>query len=80
MEGELMLPALILAQQLYLFLLSTPDTPLGEDFQDLGTLMLAAFVGAVLVALALTFVRFRLRDRKPQTSSFISINTERQDE
>lgn len=75
-----MLPALILAHQLYLFLLSTSDTPLGEDFQDLGTLMLAGFVGAVLVALAFTFIRFRLRDRKPQTSSFISINTSRRDE
>ena len=43
------------------------------DFQDLGKLLLGGVVAAILVAIAFTFVRMKLRDKKPHTSSFISI-------
>ena len=52
----------------------------GTDFQDLGTLLLGGVALAIVVALAFTFVRFRLRDKKPQRSSFISIGAQPDDE
>ena len=44
------------------------------SFDDLGKLMLGGVSAAVLIAVAFTLVRFRLRDKKPPTSNFISIN------
>ena len=46
-------------------------------FDDLGKLLLGGVVAAIVVAVGFTLVRFRLRDKKPQTSSFISINSEK---
>jgi len=43
------------------------------DFQDLGKLLLGGVIAAVVVAIAFTFVRMKLRDKKPHDSSFISI-------
>lgn len=43
------------------------------DFQDLGKLLLGGVIAAIVVAIAFTFVRLKLRDKKPQTSGFISI-------
>ncbi len=45
------------------------------NFNDLGIVLLAGFVGALVFALAFTFVRLRLREKKPQTSNFVSIGT-----
>lgn len=42
-------------------------------FDDMGKLLLGGTVAAVVVAVAFTLVRFRMRDKKPQTSNFISI-------
>jgi hypothetical protein len=47
------------------------------DFNDLGKLLLGGFAVAIACALAFTFVRLRLRDKKPPTSSFISISQEK---
>ena len=44
------------------------------DFTGLGKMMLAGFVLAIGVAMAITFVRLRLRDKKPP-AQFISITT-----
>ena len=44
-----------------------------SEFQDLGTLLLVGVAAAIVVAIAFTFVRLKLRDKKPQTSAFISI-------
>ena len=49
------------------------------DFQDLGKLLLGGVIAAIVVAIAVTFVRMKLRDKKPQTSSFISIATSGED-
>ena len=43
------------------------------DFQDLGKLLLGGVIAAFVFAIGFTFVRLKLRDKKPQTSSFISI-------
>ena len=43
------------------------------DFQDLGKLLLGGVAAAIVVAIAFTFIRLKLRDKKPQTSPFISI-------
>jgi hypothetical protein len=56
------------------------DVTASEDFNDLGKLMLAGFLLAVGVALAFTFVRLRLRDRKTQNASVLSITAVGDDE
>ena len=43
------------------------------DFQDLGKLLFGGVIAAFVFAIGFTFVRLKLRDKKPQTSSFISI-------
>ena len=48
------------------------------SFDDLGTLLLGGVAIAIVVAVAFTFVRFRLRDKKPQASKFISISSEKE--
>lgn len=48
------------------------------NFDDLGTLLLGGVAAAIVVAVGFTFVRFRLRDKKPQTSNFISINSDKE--
>lgn len=47
------------------------------NFDDLGMLLLGGVSAAIVFAVAFTFVRFRLRDKKPQTSSFISISSDK---
>jgi hypothetical protein len=43
------------------------------NFNDMGKLLLGGVVAALVVAIAFTLVRFKLRDKRPPTSSFISI-------
>jgi hypothetical protein len=47
------------------------------NFDDLGKLLLGGVVAAIVVAVGFTVVRFKLRDKKPQTSGFISISSEK---
>lgn len=47
-----------------------------SDFNGLGKKLLGGFVIAVVAAVAFTFIRLRLRDRKPP-AEFISINPEK---
>jgi len=44
------------------------------DFNDLGRKLLGGFVLAVVVAVAFTFIKLRLRDKKPP-AQFISISS-----
>ena len=48
------------------------------NFDDLGKLLLGGVAAAIVVAVGFTLVRFRLRDKKPRESSFISINSEKE--
>ena len=45
------------------------------DFNDLGKLLLGGVAAAIVVAVALTLVRFKLQDKKPPASNFISISS-----
>jgi len=55
------------------FLQETPT-----NFDDLGKLLLGGVAAAIVFAVGFTLVRFRLRDKKPQTSSFISISSDKE--
>jgi hypothetical protein len=48
------------------------------NFEDLGKLLLGGVAGAIVLAIGFTIVRFRLRDKKPQTSGFISISSDKE--
>jgi len=47
------------------------------NFDDLGKLLLGGIAAAIVFAVGFTVVRFRLRDKKPPPSSFISISSEK---
>ena len=44
-------------------------------FDDLGKLLLGGTVAAIVIAVGFTLVRLRLRDKKPQSTNFISIGS-----
>jgi len=46
-------------------------------FDGLGTMLVGGVVAAIVLAVGFTVVRLRLRDKKPQTSSFISISSDK---
>ena len=58
----------------FLLLLNLQEAPTAA-FDDLGKLLLGGTVAAVVLAVGFTLVRLRMRDKKPQTSSFISISS-----
>jgi hypothetical protein len=60
---------------LLLVTLFQENTTATAEFDDLGKLLLGGVVAAVVVAVGFTLVRFRLSDKKPQTSKFISISS-----
>jgi len=43
------------------------------DFDDLGTLLIGGVAAAIVVAVAVSFVRLRFRERHPPKSDFITI-------
>lgn len=49
------------------------------DFNDIGKLMLGGFAVAVILAVALTFFRLKVREKNPGKSSFTSIGSTRGD-
>ena len=51
------------------------ETAATTDFNDLGKLLLGGVAAAIVVAVTLTLVRFKLQDKKPPVSKFISINS-----
>ena len=58
---------------LCLTLLLFQETPTAA-FDDLGKLLLGGTVAAIVLAIGFTLVRLRMRDKKPQTSDFLSIS------
>ena len=44
------------------------------NFNDLGKLLLGGVAAAIVCAVAFTLVRLKLRDKRPETSNFISIS------
>ena len=65
--------ALVLLQ-LSLLAISILQDDTSSDFDDLGRKLLGGFVLAVVVAVALAFIKTRLRDKKPP-AQFISISS-----
>lgn len=51
------------------------DNPVANSFDDLGKLLLGGMASAIVVAVAFIVVRFKLQDKKPPTSNFISISS-----
>ena len=49
-------------------------------FNDLGQLLLGGMVAAIVVAVGFTLVRFKLQDKKPPTSKFVSISSPQENE
>jgi hypothetical protein len=60
-----------------LVLISLLQETSATNFDDLGKLLLGGVAAAIVFAVGFTLVRFRLRDKKPPTSSFISISSEK---
>lgn len=50
------------------------ETPTAA-FDDLGKLLLGGTIAAIVLAIGFTLVRLRMRDKKPQTSDFLSISS-----
>jgi hypothetical protein len=68
-----MLPVPLFAyHQLLIVIYLIQDSAVSE-FNDLGTLLLGGFAAAIGVALVFTFIKLRLRDKKPPTADFITI-------
>jgi hypothetical protein len=51
------------------------ESEVAADFNDLGKLLLGGFAAAIVIALTFTFVKLRLRERKPQVAEVLSINS-----
>lgn len=75
MKGNYMtsFPALVLLQA------AVSDHEALSEMNDLGIMMLVGFVLAVVVAIGLTVVRLKIREKKPATSQFISIHSQEED-
>lgn len=54
--------------------ISLSDEESFAEINDLGNLLLGGFVLVVGLAIAFTFVRFRMREKNPPAAKFISIN------
>jgi hypothetical protein len=66
------MPMIIALHHLSLFLINILQDETSSDFNDLGKKLLGGFVLAVVVAVAYTFIKLRLRDKNPP-AAFISI-------
>ena len=62
----------------YLLLIELLQENSTTNFDDLGKLLLGGVAAAIVLAVGFTLVRFRMRDKKPPTSNFISISSEKQ--
>jgi hypothetical protein len=70
------MPAIFALYNLTVVVISFLSDENSSDFGGIGKEILGGFVLAVVVAVAYTFIRLRLRDKKPP-AQFISINPEK---
>jgi hypothetical protein len=66
------MPTIFALYQLGVIAISLLQDDTSSDFNGLGKQLLGGFVLAVVVAVVFTFIKLRLRDRKPP-AEFISI-------
>jgi hypothetical protein len=45
------------------------------DFNDIGKLMLGGLAAAIILAVAFTFFRLKVQEKRPRRTSFIGINS-----
>jgi hypothetical protein len=64
---------------LSIFEIVVSDADALGEMNDLGTLMLGGFILAVVGAIALTIIRLRIREKRPESAQFISINSREED-
>lgn len=74
-----MVIAALLVYILNIFEVFVSDADVLEDMNDLGTLMLGGFILALIGAIAITIIRLRIREKRPQSPQFISINSREDD-
>ena len=58
---------------------TTADQDALSEMNDMGIAMLVGFVLAVAAAIALTVIRLKIREKKPETPQFISIHSREED-
>jgi hypothetical protein len=68
------MPTTLALYHLTLFTIIFLQNDTSADFTDLGKQLLGGFILAVIVAVAFTFIKIRLRDKKPP-AQFISISS-----
>jgi hypothetical protein len=59
----------------YVLALTLAQDNAAAEIGDLGKLLFVGVAGAIVVAIAFTFIRLHLRDKKPPVADFISINS-----
>ena len=70
-KGRDVMPLIVLFLALLTLINLLQETE--TNFGDLGKLLLGGVVCATAIAITFTIVRLKIRDKKPPTSSFISI-------
>jgi len=76
-KGLKAMPSTFAFYQLGVIAVSLLQDDTSSDFNDLGKKLLEGFVVAVVVAIAYTFIKLRIRDKKPP-ADFISIKPNRE--
>jgi hypothetical protein len=76
MKGLKVVPTIFALYQLAVIAINLLPVDTSSDFNGLGKKLLGGFALAVVVAIAYTFIKLRLRDRKPP-AEFISIKAKR---
>lgn len=64
---------------LNVFEIFVSDADVLGEMNDLGTLMLGGFILALVGAIVITVIRLRIREKRPGSPQFISINSREDD-
>lgn len=64
--GAQLIASLLIAQ--------AAEAPVGETFEELGSLFIWGMAGAVLAAAVVVFIRLKIQSRREATSDYVSIN------
>lgn len=63
----------------YSFALALLQQETETNFNDLGKLLVGGVLVAIVLAVGVTVLRMRLQDKKPQSSTFVSIGSTHND-